>query len=271
MRKLIMYLLCLLAIAGCASGGDDEPLPTVMNLADASDMPATDETTVSASEDDTPPTDSAVDNAAASPTVTNPVSATPSLTQTPATIESTASSTPSPPAQASATPEPSTPTVIIIEPVRLSTVTPIPVGADVIPPPIPVVAADVVINEVEFQAALATRLPAIPEIQSVQVDFVADEGLNIRMTAAGGEVIVTGDVAIGFQLSGGLAAISIQNISVGSGDVRQSFIQVAQDQLFTAVIETFDGLLTEKLGPDHDLEQLSFTDDTMQLMLLIPE
>lgn len=265
MRKLMICLLCLLLAAGCTSGDADAPLPTIMNLAAAT------ATTGTASEPDASTTASntvqATDNTEPASTSRQTATSTPTITAEPSTNTPTAS--PQDEQTAAATTPPATP--IPVQSVRISTVTPIPVGAAVIPPPIPVLAADVIINESEFQDALNAQLSAIPEIQTAQVDFIAGQGIDVRMTATGDSVIVTGDVSIGFQLSGGLVAISIRDVSVGSGAIPQAFAQVAQDQLFTLVVETFDSLLADKLGPEHDLEQLAFTDDTIQLMLLIPE
>lgn len=261
---LLISIVMLIFAAGCDTGGDDDDnvLPTVMELPTDEVQSATEgpsavltETETSAPTDTLEPTLTSTPQPTNTPVPTIMSSATPSLNPT-RVVELSA-------------------TAAILEAPRLSTLTPVPIGADVQPPvyTIPVLAADVVITEQQFQEEVSLRVAANPKIQSAGIDFVTGNpsGILVRLTATGGQAFVTGDVFVSFQLSGGLLAISILDISVGSGEPPQSFVDIVQNDLFQLIVDSFDAIITQRLGTDHDLEQITFTDTTMDIMLLVPE
>lgn len=261
--RLLFGFLMLLAATRCGSdNNEDNMLPTIMEL-------PTEEITL------------ITEQPAAMPTVVTTIPPTSTETST-FTHTPHPTSTPLPSIAPTLTPTANptrafelSATAAALQAPRISTLTPIPIGADVQPPvySIPVVAADIVITEQQFQDEINLRINNIPEIQSVLIDFLpgAIPGIRVRLTASGGEVFVIGDVFIGFQLTGGLVAIDVLDISVGSGDPPQAFVDVAQNSLFPLVVDTFDSILTQRLGEQHDLETITITDTTMDIMLLIPE
>lgn len=256
----LAFALFLMGCSG-ASDGTDAPLPTELEFP-----------TVTASLTSAASFVPSVTALPASPSVmpSETDTATPAISDTPLpTIPPTLTRTPDPTRAAEITAT----QVAIVAPI-ISTLTPIPPGSDSEPLVIPLVMADVVITEAQFQAELDGRLPDNPAIDALQADFISGEpsGVRISMRASGGEAMVRGDVFVVFQLlSGGVVAISVTDISVGSGEPPAGFVDIAQNDLFELVFESFDAILTRRLGEDHDLEDITFTDDAMQITLLIPE
>jgi hypothetical protein len=163
--------------------------------------------------------------------------------------------------------------VIVIGTPILSTLTPAPADSGISTPVTPVLAADVVIEESQFQRQLNIEIGAVPAIEAAGVDFQADDqnGIQVRLTASGGEALVSGDVFFSFGVFNGIAQIEVSDITVGSGDPPEAYVSVALEELYPLVIETLDVLLAQSLGPNHDLETIEFTDTAMAIMLLVPQ
>lgn len=163
---------------------------------------------------------------------------------------------------------------------RIATLTPVVIAPDAggnttttQPPLVQMAAADVIITESQFQAGLDQRLPDIPEIGAVVVDFVpgGNQGIRIEMFASGGQAMINGNVFIAFQSSGGRLLISIIEVTVGAVQAPQAYAEIAQNQLFDLIVSTFDGILNERLGEQHDLETITINETTMDIMLLVPQ
>jgi len=57
----------------------------------------------------------------------------------------------------------------------------------------------------------------------------------------------------------------------GGGEVPQAFFDVATGDLYVAQYETLDSLLDKRLGrDDHDLENVTLTESTMDVFLYVP-
>ncbi len=141
------------------------------------------------------------------------------------------------------------------------------------PPAFSIQSADIVIPLASFQDELNRRLNPVPDIETAVVTFVTgdNQGMVIRMTASGGTALVTGDITIDFQLSDGLVAIIISSISIGSGDPPEVFRNLVMDTLSTEVVNAFDALIQQQLGSQHDLVDLTFTENTIEMTLFVPE
>lgn len=132
--------------------------------------------------------------------------------------------------------------------------------------------ADLIITQQEFQREFNQRLQDT-SIESAVVNFVPEEpqGMRVRMTAPGGQALVTGDVFISFQLSDSFLLITLADVAVSSGDPPAMYATIARDELYPLITETFGSILDARLGADHNLETLTFTQTTMEMTLLVPE
>lgn len=260
MRRLLP-LVALVLLAACGSQSDDAPLPTRFvspeETAEVSAQSATDTMTPAPTETELP--------------ATATVAIEPSATRT-----ATSTSTPRPP---TFTPTANmtrvfagTSTAAVIEAPRFSTLTPLPPGSAPLITMTPALAADVVITEAQFQEELNLRIAGDPRIQTAAVNFVSGEipGIRILLTALGGQALTSGEVFVGFQFTGSFVAISVLDISVGSGEPPEAYVEIVANVIMPAVVESFDSILTQRLGSVHDLQALTFANRTMALTLLVP-
>lgn len=154
-----------------------------------------------------------------------------------------------------------------------ATLTPAP-AAQGAPQPTPLIAADIVITEQEFQAAVSRRVNTAPAIESAAIDFVPgpDQGINVRMSASGGQAQITGDVFIAFTMTGGFVRIAVTRIEVASGGVPpEAYINAVAEDLYPLITDVFSTLIDNALGQDHDLEVLRFSNNAMEIKFLVPE
>ena len=132
------------------------------------------------------------------------------------------------------------------------------------------VIADVVITEAQFQEELDRQIADKSSIQSARVDFVP-EGIQVELTALGGEAFIAGKVMVDIQIAGTFATISIGDIQVNAPEPPEGYVQVVSTDFFSAMISTLDSILVERLGEEHNLQNLVMTTTTMELYLLVPE
>lgn len=161
-------------------------------------------------------------------------------------------------------------TIEIREEVRFATLTPAPPGENRPIRTTPVVMADVVITQGDFQRAMDTALEGHEAIQGAEIDFVPD-GINVELTALGGAAYITGRVKVLIQMSGSFASITISDIQVNAAELPEAYLEVVNEQFFGLFIQVFDSLLTERVGEGHDLENILLNDQAMEVFLLVPE
>lgn len=246
MRLIYLFVCCALALAACQPTAEDaeESLPTLAVL------PSITPTDAPPAETDTPaPSDTPAVSATFTPTptsTTTPTQAAPTVTPNTAASQTAA---------AQRAP-------------RLATLTPAPGGSAGRPQ----VMADVVITEAQFQAAVNQRIITIDSIQSAQVNFVP-EGIEVQLTALGGQAFTTATVLVAFELQRDFVQIMIGDIrmSVPQLEPSEAFIEVVGGDFFIMIFETFDSLITERLGEEHNLQTLVFVDDRMEISLLVPD
>lgn len=249
----ISVAACTLASAACQpTVSDPQQLPTLAVLASA--VPS--ETAAAPTQADT----------AAPPEVTaTPVPPTSVLT----TGVETALPTEVPSAAPSETPTRVPVTIEIREEVRLATLTPAPQGANVPVRQTPVVLADVVITEQDFQRAVDRAVVDVSTIQFATVNFIP-EGLDVELTALGGMAFVTGRVRVRIEVSGSFATITIDDVTVNAAEPSEAYLEVVNGDFFNLLIEVFNTLLTERVGEGHDLENIVLNDEAMEIFLLVP-
>ncbi|GEM_PF-1051911 len=270
MKSSAFIVILALLLAGCSGGTDDNTaVPTRIALESTAEA-AMDATAEALSDETTPP-----------PTAETTVEAV-TLTSRPSTMTATATLEPTatfePPATSTtvatadnAGSSAASATAAIVEAPRFSTLTPLPSGA-VAPTGAPQVAADVLITEPQFQEELDLAINDNPAIDSAFATFESGEnpGIRVNLVAYGGEALTNGSVFVAFQLSGEFVAIRVTDISVGSGEPPQRYIDVVNDILYPAIINAFDRILTQRLGETHDLQSLTITESGMEIMLLVP-
>ncbi|MBC7871459.1 MAG: hypothetical protein H7Y09_11525 [Chitinophagaceae bacterium] len=270
MKSPAFIVILALLLTGCSGGTDDNTaVPTRVAL--ESTTKSTVDATAEALTGETalPPTGDitveAVTLTPRPPTVTATATLEPTATFVPA-----ATSTPNPTADTAGSSAASA-TAAIVEAPRFSTLTPLPSGA-IAPTGAPQVAADVLITQQQFQEELDLAIGDDPAIDSAFLTFDSGEnpGIRINLVAYGGEALTNGSVFVAFQLSGDFVAIRVTDISVGSGEPPQRYIDVVNDILYAAVINAFDRILTQRLGETHDLQSLTMTERGMEIMLLVP-
>ncbi|MBZ0287916.1 MAG: hypothetical protein K8I30_09905, partial [Anaerolineae bacterium] len=130
--------------------------------------------------------------------------------------------------------------------------------------------ADVVITEAQFQEALDVQLTGYTAIQSARVDFSPD-GLHFELTALGGEAFITGQVTLSVEMNGSFLAITPVDIAVNAPEPPAAYVETVNGDLLGLILSTLDVLLNERLGSDHDLENLTLTDTQMQISLLVAQ
>jgi hypothetical protein len=258
LMKWIVLVLLLLLTAACQPAEPQGELPTLAVLPSAT---PTDEPTATETLTNTPfPTDTPL------PTETPTDTPTPTDTLMP-------SRTPRATATATLTTEPTfaaiaSGTAAVQEAPRFSTLTPLPAGT--LPPATPLVAADVIITEPQFQEEVNARIPNIPSIETARVNFVPD-GISVELTASGGEALLTGRVLVTIILTGDFATISIGDIEVNAPEAPQAYLDLVAGDFFLMMLESLDSILKERLGPDQNLQSIVVTDSAIEVMLLVPE
>jgi hypothetical protein len=256
--RWLFFVLLLALLAACQPATPDSALPTLAVLPSL-----TPTETVTA-----PPT----------ATFTPEASATPTETLTP-TITSTPTDTPEPtlPPRATDTPFPTveptlaaigTATEAALEQPKFMTLTPPPLGT--LPPATPQQLADVVITQSQFQEAVNAQLSAYPSIQRAVIDFVPD-GIQVELTALGGEAFITGNVFVSVILTGDFATIGLGDILTNAPEPPEAYVNVVTGDFLMAMLGALDATLRARLGPDQDLSTIKVDDDAMQLTLLVPK
>lgn len=277
MRLIIFALIMASMLVACDSSGDnseatqDLTLPTRAVLPDVTDEVTTEVTQVT---DEPTATDEPTDI----PTDTPEPIAT-NTSQPTATNTRPATATSAPLATLTFTPAldiPASQTAQVIEAPVFSTLTPIPIpaGGTALPTAtLQVIAADIVITTQQFQEELDLLTEQMPEINSARLSFATGEtqGVMINLSARGGQALTNGNVLITFQQSGSQVLIGVGEINVGSGTPPQRYVEIVNNQLYFAVLDAFDAILTQRLGERHDLQSIVFTATEMQIMLLVPE
>ena len=240
------------------------------------------------------PTDTPTQTPTATPTITNTPTITPTFTptDTPTNLPSatkrptlTPTSTPTLTPFETDAPNPNTiriltATAAIVEAPTLATLTPIPAGAQVTARPTstgtPLVTADVIITEDQFQEQLDLALKDNNKIDSVQVDFTP-KGIVVTANAKGGAAFTSGVITYTMTMESSSSfnnylAMSIGDIAMtDGGTVPDDFFNIATGDLFQAIFDSFGKILDQRLGrSDHDLENLTLTDSSMEVFLYVP-
>lgn len=249
-RMFVVFLALVAVLTACQPAEVDEgQLPTLAVLP----------TLVPTGEIIIPPT------AESEPATDEPILPTATQTDSPsATPLSVASPTPediptdAPRTQATLSPE---------EEPRIMTLTP---GGNTRPNATPQVLADFVISEEQFQTELSRQLQNVSKVESAIVDFVP-EGMNIQVTALGGQALITGNVSVSVQLTGSFATITLGQITTNAPEAPEAFILTIGSDLFPALVATMDAIITSRVGPEQNLYSINMTDSVMELMLLVPE
>jgi hypothetical protein len=258
MRKPFICILLALLASAC----QPTPTPVLPTLIPTSTSAPPTEAATSEVTETTEVTAEVTDAASASPSPSRTPSITPTLTNTPLP-QPTSSPTRTPTADAA-----SSATAAIVEAPRFSTITPAPPNSQVQVTTTPIIVADVVITEEQFQEELNLRLPQYPNINSAYVNFTPG-GVVITLTASGGDALITGDVSILFQVQNGLVYISVGGVQLNAVQIPDTYA-AAVNTLYQATIDTMDSILRERLGDVTDLENIVFTDNAMNITLLVP-
>ncbi|MBZ0279064.1 MAG: hypothetical protein K8I60_23160, partial [Anaerolineae bacterium] len=212
------------------------------------------------------------------PTDTATVTDTPAPTDTPtstltatATLTATSTSTRTPTPVFTIDPTQivqSSATAAIQEAPRFSTFTPAPPGSTPVPGT-PQQIADVIVTERQFQEEVNLKIRDISSIELAQVDFVPG-GIDVELTALGGEAFITGHVFISIVMTGSFAAITIGDITMDGIEPPEGYIQVVTTDFFFMMVDVLDTILKQRLGDQQDLENIVITDETMEITLLVP-
>ena len=266
MQKILIIALISFFVAACQPSTPTPELPTQVQFPTATN---TAEASATPTETNTPePTETATNT----PTATNTASNTP-----PPTITLTPSETPNPTLAFSGTS-----TAFAVEAPRFATLTPLPSGAiGVVARPTstgtPQVMADIVITRSQFQEEVNLLLSTMPGITRAQVSFIAEQGINVELTADDEGVFVTGTVFVPFTFSGG----SFNNILMIGGSMEitmpneaepsETFLGHATNAV-VIVQEAFNTILNQRLGEgNHDLEFILIQENTILVSLLVPQ
>jgi hypothetical protein len=275
MKRFAVVLLSTLMMAACQPSQDNRELPTLAAIPSATlteaptEVPTTPAPTLTPTLTKTPtlpPSETPIPSATPSytPTITHTPSNTPPVTPTRnPTISANA-----------------TATARIIEAPTLATLTPVPPGFDGLVRPTstgtPLVAADVVITEPQFQEQLNLKLANSSGIEQTKVDFL-EGGIDIEITAQGDGALVTGTVFISFTIEPVASYESVVRIQPGAIRMNgeavppEQFIEAAYGEAVPALVDAFDTILNNRLGAgNHNLENIAFTTDDMNVFLLVP-
>lgn len=245
--RFALLSVVMIAVAACQPGAPAQTLPT---LAVLPSLTLTNASTVT-------PTDTAAPSETITPAPQVTSTSAPTHTQTPfPTATPVPSNTPTVMAAASAT-------AAVLEAPVFSTLRPNARST-------PQVQADVIITEAQFQEALDAQIAGSDAIQSARVDFLPG-GIDVELTALGGEAFITGNVTLAVELTGSFIAISPVNISVNAPEPPPAYVEIVNSAFLSLILTTLDTLLNERLGTDHDLESLTLTDSQMDIRLLVPQ
>jgi hypothetical protein len=253
MRRYAIYaalVLLMIAAAACQSTGDETvEIPTEFVL----------------------PTATATYTATVTPSVTPTATITHTPTNTP-----TATDTPTETATPTITVNPTlvaigSATAAAQEAPRYITFTPPPPGSTPIPGT-PQRLADVVITERQFQEEVDGKTANMPSVSRAVADFTP-EGILISLTAMGDDgAFTTGDLLIRVSVTDGIAAFQGELIiPEDAPEPSESHILFVTNDFFLAMVEALDGILEQRLGDTHNLETLDVTNDTIDIMLLVPD
>ncbi|MFN8372108.1 MAG: hypothetical protein U0694_04440 [Anaerolineae bacterium] len=260
MRKLLICI-ALALLSACQPETPTAVLPT------RAELPTDEATSAAASTAETTGATATLTEATTTPTAaaTSTPTLTPTITRTPtstATIAPTATHpSPTPNTVASAT-------AAVQEAPSFATITPAPPNAVIQPTTTPIIVADVIITEAQFQEELDAQVAAYPEIDFTAVNFTPI-GVIITLTASGGDALITGDVTILFQVNNGLVYITIGGVQINAPQIPEAYAS-AINNLYAATIESMDSILRQRLGDVSDLENLVLTETSMNITLLVP-
>ena len=249
--------LFLLLLAACQPASTETPvLPTLAVLPSLTPSQAPTAT----------PTETETPGPTPTPSITPTPTITATFTQFP-TFTPTATMTMTPrvtvePAQAAI----ATGTAAALEAPRFATVTP---GGDVPPGATPQVVADVVITESQFQEEIDAQIDSYPAVQRARADFVPG-GINVELTALGGQAYITGNVFVSIELTGSFATISIGEITVNAPEPPEAYVDTVTGDFFALMVSVLDSILTQRLGEEHNLENIVVTETAMEITLLVP-
>jgi hypothetical protein len=281
MQKWGLVLVVVLVIAGCAPS-EPEALPTVAMLPTETFTPVASATP----ELSATPTPTATNTFTATPIPTftdNPTltpSNTPTQTFTPTqTNTPTNTPTPLPPTANPTAFAIASATAIVIERPVFATFTPAPIGEVARPTSTgtPQIIADVIISEAQFQEEVTRLLTGKTDVADAEIDFTP-QGVNVTLTALGGQAFTTGSFFVYFQMSEQgfdnfvVASADSSDLFVmnGGGLPSEAFVNSAYGTVVPAVFEAFNFILNQRLGEGkHDLDNLVIDDSQMYISLLV--
>jgi hypothetical protein len=261
MRTILALLILLILIAGCQPSANDsnQTLPTLAvlpsltpTLSDQGGATVTVESPTIQVSEETPevmPTVELTNTSA--PTITPLPAATQTLTEATIVVAATA-------------------TIGVQEAPRIATLTAVPAGVNAPVMTTPQVLADVVITETQFQDELDSQIEAFDSIQSARIDFL-ETGISVELTALGGDAFITGNVFLAMEMNGNFLAISPVEIAVNAPEPPASFVETVNGDFLTTVLATLETVLTQRVGPDHDLQRVVLTPTQMEINLLVPQ
>lgn len=168
----------------------------------------------------------------------------------------------------------------MIERPIISTFTPVPANVTARPTSTgtPQAVADVIILEGQFQEEIDRILRDNSDITDAEINFTPD-GVQVIMTASGGEAITTGSFIVyfkptneGFDNFLTVYADSPEAFAMnGGGTALEQFILTAYNTAVPSVFEAFNVILNQRLGEgQHDLEKLVITNEQMEITLYVP-
>jgi hypothetical protein len=258
MKVIIPALLLMFLVAACQPNEPQGDLPTLAVL------PSESPTATATPTETLTPTVTPTDTPGPTDTPTN--TPTPSDTPIPSpTPRNTATTVPTGEPTSAAI---ATGTAAVLEAPVFSTLTlapdvPRPTGT-------PLVAADVVITEPQFQEEVNAHLADIPAIESARVNFVKD-GISVELTALGGDAYITGRVLVSVLLTGDFATITIGDIQVNAPEPPQAYLDLVTGDFFIMMLDSLDKILHQRLGPEQKLKNIVVTETAIEVTLLVPE
>lgn len=272
---LLCFTAVIFVLVACEPADDDFQVPTLAELATATEVVPTD---TPAPTHTSSPTATATDR----PTNTPIPSNTPTLTATaiPSTTPTALSVSDMTRAVIA------TSTAQIIEAPRFATFTPIPPGViQVVARPTstgtPEIGADIVITQSQYQEEVDRIIGDNPDIGRAQVQFVAG-GIDIELTASSDTAFTTGTFSIEFVVNDG----SFNNVLIArpmppeqfrmndGGEPSETFVDIAYGVVTPAVFEAFDFIITQRMGDDdaqRNVEDVTFDDAQMNVFLIVPQ
>lgn len=256
-HKLIphpLYLVPFLLLLAAACQPTSTETPVLPTLAVLPSLTPSEVLTATPTESETPgPT--------MTPTVTLTFTPFPTFTATPRASETPRATVE--PTQAAI----ATGTAAAQEAPRFATVTP---GGNVQPGSTPQMVADVIVTESQFQEELNRQLASYSSMQRARADFVPG-GINVELTALGGQAFITGNVFVSIELTNGFATISIGEITVNAPEPPEAYVETVTGDFFALMVNVLDTILTQRVGEENDLENIVVTDTTMEITLLVPQ